>query len=48
MKKKYTKEEQQKAIDRVVKILNKYELGIITEHQIKIVPHLYDEEAKNE
>lgn len=46
-KKQYTKEEQQKAINQIVELLNKYELGVVTEHQIKIVP-LINEEAKDE
>ena len=46
-KKKYTKEEQQKAIDEVVKLLNKYELAVVTEHLIKIVP-LETKESKDE
>jgi len=36
----FTKKEQTKAIDQVVKIINKYKLNIIVDHQIKIVPFL--------
>lgn len=45
--KKYIKEEQQKAINKVVKLLNDYKLTILTEQVIKIVP-LPIEEVKDE
>lgn len=38
--KKFTREEQQKAIEQVVQLINDYGLTITTEHQIKIVPVL--------
>lgn len=45
-KKKFTKEQQQKALNRAVKILNDYDLSVTVEHQIKIVP-LTNREAKD-
>lgn len=36
-KQKFTKEEQQKAINQIVELLNKYQLQIVTEHEIKII-----------
>lgn len=35
---KYTKEEQQEAIKKVVALINEFHLQIVTEHQIKILP----------
>ena len=35
---KFTKEEQADAINKIVKLMNKYKLNIITEHNIRIVP----------
>ena len=35
---KYTKEEQQNAIQQVVALINEYHLTIVTEHQIRILP----------
>jgi len=37
-KKKYTKAQQQKALDRAVKILNDYDLTVTVEHTIRILP----------
>jgi uncharacterized protein YoaH (UPF0181 family) len=42
---KHTKEEQQKAIDEIVKLLNEYELSIMTEQLIKIVPSIREESS---
>jgi len=36
--KKVTKEQQDKAIKKVIHLMNKYRLTITTEHLIKIVP----------
>lgn len=36
--KKFTAEEQKKAIEQVVQLINDYGLSITTEHQIKIIP----------
>lgn len=38
-KKKYTEEERQEAIQKVVKLLNDFELTIFVDHQVKIVPN---------
>ena len=42
-KKKYTEQEQKAAIEEIVKLLNKYELSIMTEQLIKIVPAIRKE-----
>lgn len=46
-RKKYTKEQQQKALNRAIKILNDYDLSVTVEHQIKIVP-IETREVKHE
>ena len=40
---KFTKEEQQQAIQKVIELINKYHLVITTEHQIKILPAQIEE-----
>lgn len=35
---KFTKKEQLEAIDKIVELVNKYQLNIVVDHQIKIIP----------
>ena len=44
---KFTKEEQADAVNKIVELMNKYKITIVTEHDIRIVP-LPIEEAKDE
>jgi predicted DNA-binding protein (UPF0278 family) len=47
MKNNFTKEEQLEAMNQVVELINRYQLQIMVEHQIKVVPFVDAKEGQN-